>query len=104
VELEKLVYICHKYGNDCENFENITVLLQNLTREHPEICFLSPVHALSYLNYDATNPDGMNKCLFLLDMCDEMWTFGENSMSPGCLAEKQYCKEHRIPIVDWQVV
>jgi hypothetical protein len=39
-------------------------------------------------------------CLTLLDMCDEMWTFGSKSMSRGCMIEKRYCERYKIPIVE----
>lgn len=100
MELEKLVYICHEFGGTKENFDRVDTLMKILSAAYPNICFLSPVHALSFLKYDK---EDLSHCLFMLDMCDEMWTFGEKSMSPGCLGEKAYCKEHRIPIYDWQV-
>ena len=95
---EKLVYICHEYGGVEENFTAITNTVRKLVEKYPNYCFLSPVHALSYLSYNENRCFEMEKCLFLLDMCDEMWVFGERSLSEGCMREKDYCKVHKIPI------
>ena len=102
--MEKLVYICHQYGGLEGNYDKITKLVRELTEEYPECCFLSPVHALSYLDYNENRCAEIEKCIFLLDMCDEMWVFGENSLSDGCLKEKEYCGKHKIPIIDKGVV
>ena len=102
--MEKIVYICHQFGGKRENFEKVTRLARKLSEENPKICFLSPIHALSYLTYNEYPDEELNKCLFLLDMCDEMWVFGEDSNSEGCIKEKEYCGKYKIPIIDKGVV
>lgn len=104
MEFEKLVYVCHSYGGSQKKFDEITGLMRKLTADYPQICFLSPVHAMSYMTYNENRDDELRRCVFILDMCDEMWTFGEDSNSHGCRVEKEYCQNYRIPIVDKGVI
>ena len=97
--MDKLVYICHEFGGKQENIDRVGELVKGLLKVHPEYCFLSPLHATGFLYNEMTWENGMEYCLTLLDMCDEMWVFGKESMSKGCMMEKEYCKEHSIPIV-----
>lgn len=98
--MEKLVYICHEFGGKQENIERVTKLIKKLIRVYPDICFLSPIHATGFFYHDVSYEKGMEYCLTLLDMCDEMWVFGSKSMSKGCMIEKNYCKRYRIPIIE----
>lgn len=97
---DKLVYICHEFGGKQENVEKVTKLVRSLIKAYPDICFLSPIHATGFFYHDLSYEEGMEYCLTLLDMCDEMWTFGTKSMSKGCMIEKKYCKRYKIPIVE----
>jgi len=99
--MEKLVYICHEFGGKQENVEKVTKLIRKLIKSYPSICFLSPIHATGFLYTDVSYEKGMEYCLTLLDMCDEMWTFGSKSDSKGCRIEKEYCKRYKIPVTDW---
>ncbi len=98
--MEKLVYICHVFGGKQENIDKVTKLIRKLIRTYPNICFLSPIHATGFFYHDVTYENGMEYCLTLLDMCDEMWVFGKSSNSKGCLIEKEYCRKYKIPIVE----
>ena len=98
--IEKVVYICHEFGGKQENADKVATLVRELSNLYPTICFISPIHAFGFL-YESTDYDrGMSYCLTLLDMCDEMWVFGEFSNSKGCLIEKEYCRKYKIPIVE----
>jgi hypothetical protein len=98
--IEKVVYICHEFGSKQENADKVATLVRELSNLYPTICFISPIHAFGFL-YESTDYDrGMSYCLTLLDMCDEMWVFGEFSNSTGCLIEKEYCRKYKIPIVE----
>jgi len=98
--IEKLVYLCHEYGGNSKNAELIKALHVELSLKHPEILFISPVQAVGHLYFHVPYEKGMEYCLTLLDLCDEMWTFGERSLSEGCRIEKEYCARYRIPIVE----
>ena len=100
MEIEKVVYICHQFGGKQENADKVAFLITKLTALYPEVAFFSPIHALGFLYNTLPYEDGMEHCLTFLDMCDEMWVFGEFSNSRGCLIEKEYCQKHNIPIVE----
>jgi hypothetical protein len=40
---------------------------------------------------------GLDMCLDLLNMCDEMQVYGDWEHSQGCKAEIAYCLEKEIP-------
>ncbi len=98
--IEKVVYVCHEFGGKKENAEKVARLIEQFVNVYPNICFISPIHAFGYI-YDSVGYDkGVEYCLTLLDMCDEMWTFGSKSRSRGCTIEKEYCHRYKIPIVE----
>ena len=97
--IDKVVYVCHEFGVK-ENAEKVARLIELFVNVYPNICFMSLIHTFGYL-YDSVDYDtGIEYCLTLLDMCDEMWTFGSKSMSRGCMIEKEYCKKYKIPIIE----
>lgn len=98
--IEKVVYICHEFGGKRENADIIAAIVKDLSRQHPEICFISPVHSFGFMYDTVSYEKGMEYCLTLLDMSDEMWTFGSKSMSRGCMIEKRYCERYKIPIIE----
>ncbi len=98
--MDKLIYICHQFGGEQKNVLQVERLIKGLIKYHPTYCFLSPLHATGFLYKELTYDKGMEYCLTLLDMCDEMWVFGEFSQSKGCLLEKEYCKQYNIPIIE----
>lgn len=51
------VYLSHKFGGKQENFERITKIANKLQKEHPEHCFISPLHAFSFLKYNEIGYD-----------------------------------------------
>ena len=88
MSIEKVVYVSHEFGGKQENADKVATLVTELSNLYPTICFISPIHAFGFM-YESTDYDrGMLYCLTLLDMCDEMWVFGEFSNSKGCLIEK----------------
>jgi len=98
--IEKVVYVCHEFGGKKENAERVARLIRLFANVYSNICFISPIHTFGYL-YDSVDYNkGVEYCLTLLDMCDEMWTFGSKSMSRGCLIEKRYCERYKIPIIE----
>ena len=43
----------------------------------------------------------MDYSLAILNDCDLMITFGDESLSRGCIIEKDYCNDHNIPMIDF---
>lgn len=95
-----LIYLCHKFGGKKRNVRAVEKIYKTLVKLVPEHCFFSPHHATGFMYKHTTRRQGMDYCLEVLSRCDVMFTFGENSMSEGCMEEKLFCKEHDIPIID----
>lgn len=93
--MDKLVYVCCK-TNSIRTTNN---LLLYLKEKHPECCFISPLLMFSYLN-QSDRDFVLEHYLFLLDMCDEMWTFGSESKSIECEIERKFAEKHKIPVVE----
>lgn len=98
--MTKLIYICHQFGGEIENKKKVEELIRGFVEIYPDFCFISPIHSFGYLYNDVDYDTGMDYCLTLLDLCDEMWTFGNFSDSRGCTIEKSYCKRYKIPIIE----
>ena len=93
-----MIFICSPYAGDTAH--NI--------RKAKEYCRFAvdegymPIapHLLYPQILDDANPEertlGMKMGLALLDLCDEIWVFGEPS--PGMAVEVAFARERRIPI------
>lgn len=99
-DIKKVIYISHEYGNDYENADRVADLVRAYSIVHSDYCFVSPIHSFGFMYSDLNYEHGMKLCLTLLDMCDEMWVFGDRSMSKGCQIEKEFCNRYDIPIID----
>jgi len=101
-DIQKIVYLSYQYGGLEENKTKLESIIRELVKQYPDYVFLSPIHALGFLYGDLPYERGIEHCLTLLDLCDCMYTFGEYSMSRGCMIEKAYCERYKIPIVDME--
>lgn len=94
--MTKVIYIAHKYGGEQDNANQAAEIIKGLVNEYPDYCFVSPIHSFGYL-YDAVDyQKGMDYCLTLLDMSDEMWVYG--TLSKGVRLEIDHADKHNIPI------
>ena len=85
------IYISHPFGGKQENKEHIETIIKQLIYENPQHTYISPVHAFGFLYNEVDYQSGLNWCLDLLDMCDEMLVFGDYNESKGCVAEIKHC-------------
>lgn len=92
---EKVIYVAAPYGGCEGNKDRVERIIKKLVKQYPNYCFLSPIHALGFLYFEMEYNEGMEHCLTLLDLCSELWVFGE---SKGTIIEKEYAKKYRIPI------
>lgn len=99
MEYSRIVYISHPYGGKRENRRTVADLFRKLQERHPDILFLSSIHAFAPIYQTVSYEDGLNRCLWLLDQCTEMWVFGDYKNSVGCKAEIEYCRENYIPFL-----
>lgn len=94
---EKVIYISHPQQNKEKNKKDIEEIIIELSKKYDKYLFLSPVHAFGFL-YDIVDYyNGLDMCLSLLNIADEMWVYGDYQSSIGCNFEIQYCEEHSIP-------
>jgi hypothetical protein len=93
---KKIVYIAHPYGSDPWNEYQIKRIILELTEKYPDIMFMSPVPAFSFMYNIVSYEHGMDMCFWILNHCDECWFFGDYTSSKGCMMELNYCKENNI--------
>lgn len=68
----KKIYISHSYSGLERNKRDIEDEVKRLAKEYPNYVFISPVHTFGYL-YDSYPYDtGIDLCIELLKICDEM--------------------------------
>ncbi|MDT8900052.1 DUF4406 domain-containing protein [Anaeroselena agilis] len=82
----KHVYITHplRGENWRENIEKASRHCRKYVMEDKDILPVSPLHALAFLDPNTYDPEhGMQLCLALLEMCDEVWVHGEWENSEG---------------------
>lgn len=84
-------YLAHAYGGDKTNIERVGKIAKKLQLEHPEHAFFSPLHALSYLEYnEMAYDDLMEVCCDFLSACDVLIVIGE--ISKGVQREIDFAK------------
>lgn len=95
------VYISHKYGGNPDNVKHVEKLIINMVNKYEHIQPISPIHATGFL-YDVVSYDrGIEWCLNLLKDVDCMVVFGDDSISKGCMMEKDFCQKHNIPVIEY---
>lgn len=99
----KLIYLCHQFGGKEENVKAVENIYRKLVKRYPDCCFFSPHHATGFLYHETTRRQGMDYCLAVLSRCNEMFVFGKDSMSEGCMEEKEFCVEWNIPVYEVEV-
>lgn len=96
-QYEKVIYISHPYGGIKENEENVAKIIIHLQKKYPKYLFISPIHAFSYQYHKVDYETGIQKCLWLLYRCDEMWVFGDWKESKGVCREILECEKIHKP-------
>ena len=98
-KFKKKIYISHSYSGLEENKRDIEEKVKRLVKEYPNYVFISPVHTFGYL-YDSYPYDtGIDLCIELLKMCNEMWIIDKGFVnSKGVMVEREYCLCNKIPV------
>lgn len=90
----KKIYIAHPLrggGRDIakihKNEESIRDIMFRLAAEEPDMLLFSPIHAFGYL--DPLGPEEwvLKQCLEMVEVCDELWVYGDWQNSVGCRME-----------------
>lgn len=92
----KVVYISHAYGGKKENADKVAKIIIELHKLYPDYIFISPIHNFGMLYEHTSYTEGLTMCLWLLNLCNEMWVMG-HELSTGVRGEISYCKNHYIP-------
>ena len=75
-----LIYCAHAYGGNSLNVGRASEIIRQLQIHDPDNCYVSPIHAFSFLNYgDLSYDDEMELCYDLMSMCDRMLVLSEIS-------------------------
>jgi len=94
----KKIYVAHPYENKIENQIRTEAIIKKLIKSNPDNLYLSPIHLTGFYYDDISYLAGMEKCLALLDMCDELLLCGDWESSVGCKMEWAYAKGKGIPV------
>ena len=90
------IYISHPYGGKEENKQEIETIIRDLIQENPQHTYISPVHTFGFLYNDVEYEQGIRYCLDLLEVCDEMYVYGDYNNSKGCVKEIKHCLDKQI--------
>ena len=92
----KRVFISHPFASDPEgNRKKVDSICRDLARK----CLLpiSPLHLFSFMDNDLQRGEILRVCFKLIDICDEVWVYGN---SEGCREEKAYALSQGKKIID----
>ncbi len=101
----KRAFISHPFrDNPVANRRKIADICRKIAETQPDVMPVSPVHAFSYLDDAIHRQLAIGYCLELLELCDEVWMYGDWQKSEGCVKEfvhawrlnKPICEEHDI--------
>ena len=107
-----IIYCAHAYEGKEHNFRECTQIIQELQSNDVDNCYLSPLHALSYLTYNQLGQDKERElCIDLLSMCQAVYVLKDNG-SKGVAYEIEMANKMDIPvfyyepgeIIDWKEV
>ena len=94
----KKVYIAHPFRDDpSSNLNKVGKICREIIKRCPDIVPVSPLHLFCYLSPEE---DVMDRCLALLESCDEVWFYGDWVKSEGCRTEYQAAVNLNIFAVD----
>lgn len=93
---KRLIYISHPYGGNEENKQHVETIVKQLIYDNPKNTYISPIHTFGYTYHDVEYDSGLQYCLNLLDVCDEMLVFGDWQSSKGCKAELKHAIDNNI--------
>ena len=84
--MKKYIFLSHPYANNpTENKKKVDKICKYLIKH--DIVPISPLHLFSFYDEDADREYIMKACFHMIDMCDEVWIYGD---SEGCMEEMNY--------------
>ena len=88
----KIYYVSHPYGGKQKNEAKADEIVRALQTEYPDICFVSPVHAIRCPYSKTDYIQGLDYCLELLRRCDGIVMCGKWQESIGCVSDLKKAK------------
>ena len=74
-----MYYVAHEYGGNPANFERAKKVTHDLQVNDPLNCYICPLTAFSYLEYNELGYDAeLDLCIDLLSICDTLIVASEN--------------------------
>lgn len=95
-----MIYCAHKYGGEEKNKRDIEKKIKTLQLSRPKDCFISPVHCFGWMYKDIDYDAGMELCIDLLSVCDEVLVLSE--LSKGVKIEIETAEKLHIPVRYYQ--
>lgn len=81
----KRIFISHPFADDpIGNKVKVDSICKNIEKNTIPI---SPLHLFSFMENDNSREEIIKICYQLIDICDEVWIYGESS---GCKHEMNY--------------
>lgn len=96
----KKVFLSHPYASNprLNTWKNRMIIIK-LQEQYPDCLFISPLLLFGLTEETPIiRRDIMQVCYHLIDICDEVWIFGD---SKGCRQEKKYAKKKDKKIVSF---
>lgn len=101
----KLIYVCSPYGGSTENIK-IAKWYMKIVIEQGHIPIASHVLLHGVLNdhEEKEREAGIKIGLNLIEICEEVWIFGNKSWTPGMQEEIDYARNIKIPVKTIELV
>lgn len=85
--MKPLIYIAHPFRNDPPgNTEKVSEICREIYA-NGKVIPISPIHLFSWMNPE---DEVMEECLRLMDLCDDVWFYGDFRNSEGCRMEMEH--------------
>lgn len=86
--MKKFIFVSHPFKSNPElNRVKVDKICKYLIKH--DMVPVSPLHMFSFYGDDTDRGEIMKACKHLIDMCDEVWIYGD---SKGCREEANYAK------------
>ena len=94
-----MIYVSHKFGGDSANMERAKQITHDLQVNDPENCYICPLMAFSYLEYNEMGYDEeMALCIDLLSVSDVLIV--ARDVSDGVQEEIDFARMVGMEVID----
>ena len=97
---DKVIYVAGKFQNNPTNKKYIEACCKQFFEKYPNYLFINGVSQFGYMYEYTTQKTGIQMCLELMKMCDEVWTIGQYENSIGTYSEIMVAENLGIPVYE----